>query len=48
MAGGAVAAQDSGQVFPMEILLGFVVLIRMRRSSLEEETRSCVFLLFLH
>jgi uncharacterized protein YccT (UPF0319 family) len=48
MAGGAAAAQDSSQVFPMAILLSLAVLIRVRRSSLEEETRSCVLLLFLH
>jgi hypothetical protein len=48
MAGGAAVAQDSSQVFPMVILLGLAVLIRVRRLSIEEETRSCVFLLFLH
>jgi hypothetical protein len=48
MAGGAAAAQDSNQIFPMAILLGLAVLIRVRRSTLEEETRSYVFLLFHH
>jgi hypothetical protein len=37
MAGGAAAAQDSSQVFPVVILLGLAVLIRVRRLSLEEE-----------
>jgi hypothetical protein len=31
MAGGATAAQDSSQVFPIAILLGLAVLIRVRR-----------------
>jgi hypothetical protein len=30
------------------ILLGLVVLIRVKRLSLDEETRFCVFLLFIH
>jgi hypothetical protein len=46
--GRAAAAQDSSQVFRMVILLGLAVLIRVMKLSLEEETRSCVFILFLH
>jgi hypothetical protein len=34
MARGAVAAQDSSHVFSMVILVGLVVLIRVRRLSL--------------
>jgi hypothetical protein len=48
MAGGAAAVHDSSKVFPMPILLGLAVLIRVRRSSLEEEIMSFIFLLFLH
>jgi hypothetical protein len=46
MAGEAAAVQDSSHVFPVVILLGLAVLIRVRRSGLLEETKSCVFLLF--
>jgi hypothetical protein len=45
---GGADPQDSSPVFPMVILLGLAALIRVRRSSLEEETMSCVFLILLH